>query len=84
MEETITRIKEFVKTKINEEEYQKVSKEIDKNLELYSYLYQKEIIIISTLFSKLDQNNILDYLQRFEIPLKKIEKIYDCLDMILK
>ncbi|MBN2421951.1 hypothetical protein JXB41_01880 [Candidatus Woesearchaeota archaeon] len=76
MEQTIERIKEFVKQKLDEEDYNKLLESAELKAKNNFTSFENEVVFIGTLFSKFDESILFDYLQRFDIPLNIIQDIF--------
>ena len=81
MKDQIEKVKNFVKIQLGDEKYNQVESELKKNLK-QNPQYDKDIVILGTLLSKLDQDKMLNYLETFKISLNQAEKIYDYIDTI--
>ncbi|MFH0875388.1 MAG: hypothetical protein V1859_05605 [archaeon] len=75
MEAQIEKIKQSVKQKLSDTEYNLLLAKVDEKIKLNTSI-DPAIVTMAELISVLDKERIFDHLQNYEIPLTTIEKIF--------
>ncbi len=77
MEETMKRVKDFVRSRVGEQRFSELQEKIDAEVRTGG---DEDVVTLSVLLSDLDQSRILDHMQNFEIPLNVVQKVFERLE----
>jgi len=77
LEETMKRVKDFVRSRVGEQRFSELQEKIDAEVRTGG---DEDVVTLSVLLSDLDQSRILDHMQNFEIPLNVVQKVFERLE----
>ncbi|MBD3203316.1 hypothetical protein GF327_03415 [Candidatus Woesearchaeota archaeon] len=80
MDETIKKIREFVKHRISQKEYEMIEENVKKNMIKFRGKFPNDIILLGTLMSGFERSNLIDHFQNFDVPLTTVQEIYRFLE----